>query len=93
MTGWTPETLERIAGADELQIVPRRSDGSLRAPTTIWVVRDGDDLYVRSWRGTAGTWWNTAHTNRTGHISAGGVEADVTFTPVEKRRSAQRLCI
>lgn len=45
-------------------------------------MRDGDDLYVRSWRGPAGTWWTTARPSRTGHISAGGVEADVTFAPV-----------
>ncbi|MEU1664015.1 DUF2255 family protein [Streptomyces sparsogenes] len=82
MTTWIPETLQRIADADELHIAPRRADGTLRTPTTIWVVRDGDDLYVRSWRGAAGTWWNTARASRTGHISAGGVEADVTFTPV-----------
>ncbi|WP_262698493.1 MULTISPECIES: DUF2255 family protein [Streptomyces] len=83
MATWNRETLERIADADELRIAPRRGDGTLREPTTIWVVRDGDDLYVRSWRGTAGTWWNTARTHRTGHISAGGAEADVTFTPVD----------
>ncbi|OMI35716.1 DUF2255 family protein [Streptomyces sparsogenes] len=82
MTTWTPETLQRIADADELHIAPRRADGTLRTPTTIWVVREGDDLYVRSWRGAAGTWWNTARAGRTGHISAGGVETDVTFTPV-----------
>ncbi|GGS81258.1 DUF2255 family protein [Streptomyces cinerochromogenes] len=74
MTTWSPETLARIAGADELRLAPRRDDGTLRAPTTIWVVRDGDDRYVRSWRGTAGTWWNTARTHRSGHISVGGVE-------------------
>ncbi|MDN3060440.1 DUF2255 family protein [Streptomyces hygroscopicus] len=41
-----------------------------------------DELYVRSWRGTGGTWWKTAQATHTGHIAAGGVEADVTFAPV-----------
>ncbi|WP_335981884.1 DUF2255 family protein [Streptomyces sp. CA2R106] len=81
MSTWNPRTLERIAAADELRIAPRRSDGSLRKATTIWVVRDGDDLYVRSWRGAAGSWWNTARESGTGHIAAGGEEADVAFTP------------
>ncbi|MFF5537189.1 DUF2255 family protein [Streptomyces cinerochromogenes] len=91
MSTWSPETLARIAGADELRIAPRRDDGTLRAPTTIWVVRDGDDLYVRSWRGTAGTWWNAARTHGTGHISAGGVGTDVIFTPVDDPAVNQRV--
>ncbi|MFI6656411.1 DUF2255 family protein [Streptomyces sp. NPDC050523] len=38
---------------------------------------------MRSWRGgAAGTCWNTARSSRRGHISAGGVDADVVFTPV-----------
>ncbi|WP_019357180.1 DUF2255 family protein [Streptomyces sp. AA1529] len=83
MSTWNPTTLQQIAEADELHVAPRRGDGSLRKPTTIWVVADGEAVYVRSWRGTAGTWWNTARTTGTGHISAGAAEADVTFTPVD----------
>ncbi|MFJ9683621.1 DUF2255 family protein [Streptomyces sp. NPDC101194] len=83
MTTWRPATLHQIADADELHIAPRNASGLLRRPTTIWVVADGDDLYVRSWRGTEGTWWNAARTTRTGHISAGGAEADVLFAPVD----------
>jgi hypothetical protein len=79
---WDRRTLEQIAAADELHVAPRRGDGTLRAPTTIWVVRDGDDLYVRSWRGTEGAWWNTATDTHAGHIAAGGAEADVTFAAV-----------
>ncbi|MFI1092349.1 DUF2255 family protein [Streptomyces sp. NPDC020917] len=82
MSTWNRQTLERIATADELHIAPRRGDGSLRNPTTIWVVRDGDDLYVRSWRGKQGSWWNTARDSHAGHVTAGGAEADVTFTAV-----------
>ncbi|NUQ99818.1 MAG: DUF2255 family protein [Streptomyces sp.] len=82
MSTWNARTLERIAAAEELHIAPRRGDGTLREATTIWVVRDGDDLYVRSWRGTTGSWWNTAQDSHTGHIAAGGAEADVTFAAV-----------
>jgi hypothetical protein len=28
---------------------------------TIWVVREGDGLYVRSWRGLSGAWYRGAH--------------------------------
>jgi hypothetical protein len=48
MPGWTPGELDRIGRADELELASERRNGSLRDPVTMWVVRDGDDLYVRS---------------------------------------------
>ena len=75
----TNDELEKIAAAEELRIAPVRRDGTLRNPVTIWVVRLGDDLYVRSWRGRDGSWYRAAQSRREGHISTGGVEKDVTF--------------
>jgi hypothetical protein len=51
MGDWIPDELNKIGAADELQIAALRPDGTLRPFTTIWVVRVGDDLYVRSYRG------------------------------------------
>jgi hypothetical protein len=79
MTGWTPDELDRIGRAEELELAPRRRDGSLRDPVTIWVVRDGDDLYVRSIHGRSGVWFRRAQVRNQGHISAGGVDKDVAF--------------
>ncbi len=79
MTAWGPDELERIASVEELEVAPRRTDGSLRTPTPIWVVRAGEELYVRSWRGTAGGWYRAAHATHQGHVRAGGLERDVTF--------------
>jgi hypothetical protein len=52
MAAWTSDELARIGTADELQIAPLRDDGTPRTPVPIWVVRDGDDLYIRSYRGS-----------------------------------------
>jgi hypothetical protein len=79
MSGWTPEELVRIGQADELDLASQRRDGSLRDSVTIWVVRDGDDLYVRSMHGRAGAWFHGTQTRRQGHIRSGGVDKDVTF--------------
>ena len=49
------------------------------APATIWVVRLGDDLYVRSYRGRGGSWFRGTQVRHAGRIRAGGVEKDVTF--------------
>jgi hypothetical protein len=77
--GWTAEELDAIGRADELEVAPGRRDGTLRRPTPIWVVRVGDDLYVRSFRGRDGRWFRAARATHEGHISAGGVEKDVRF--------------
>lgn len=79
MSGWTPAELDRIGRADELDLASERRDRSLRDPVTMWVVRDGDDLYVRSMNGRAGAWFRGTQTRQQGHIRSGGVEKAVTF--------------
>ena len=79
MTAWTREELIKIGSAEELQIGSLRNDGSLRKPVIIWVVRVGDDLYVRSAKGRTSAWFRDVHTRHEGHVRAGGVEKDVTF--------------
>jgi hypothetical protein len=82
-TTWNDDELNRIGGATELQISSRRADGTLRPCVTIWVVRDGDDLYVRSAYGANNGWFRRAKTSGTGRIRAGGVERDVTFAEAD----------
>jgi hypothetical protein len=83
MTAWTNDELTRIASADELQIAPRRGDGTLRNPRTIWVVRHGDDLYVRSVNGRTSAWFRGAQVRHEGHIQAGGVDKDVRLVEID----------
>ncbi len=79
MTSWTNAELAKIAAADELQIAPRRRDGTLQSPVTIWVVRHGDDLYVRSVKGSTAGWFKGTQLRHEGGITAGGVKKDVMF--------------
>lgn len=79
MTAWTEEQLARIGGADELRIASTREDGSLRPAVTIWVVRAGDALFVRSGFGRGNGWFRRALVTHEGRVEAGGVEADVRF--------------
>jgi hypothetical protein len=83
MTAWTSEELTRIGSATELQIASARRDGALRKPRTIWVVRVGDDLYVRSMYGRAGGWFPGTQARHQGHISAGGVDKDISFADAD----------
>ncbi|MCS7219986.1 MAG: DUF2255 family protein [Anaerolineae bacterium] len=79
MTSWTKEELDAIGRAEELEIAPRQPDGKLRKPLPVWVVRVGHNLYVRSYRGPKGAWFQAAQATHTGRIRAGGVEKDVVF--------------
>jgi hypothetical protein len=79
VTTWTSHELNKIGTADELEIASLRRDGTLRTPVTIWVIRLGDDLYVRSYTGRGAAWFRAAQVGHAGRIRAGGVEKDVTF--------------
>ena len=79
MTSWTSEELDKIGNAEELRIATLRREGTLRKPVIIWVVRLGDDLYVRCVNGRKGTWFRGVLTRHEGRIWAGSVEKDVSF--------------
>ena len=79
MTTWTSDELNRIGTAEELRIASLRADGTLRNPVTIWVVRVGDDLYVRPIHGRTSAWFRGTQVRQEGHIRAGGVDKDVAF--------------
>ena len=79
MTTWTEDQLTRIGDAEELQLASTRPDGTLRPYVTIWAVRAGDDLYVRSAYGASNPWFVRARASGRGRVRAGGVERDVVF--------------
>lgn len=76
---WTADELTRVGDAEELQVTSTRTDGTLRPYVTIWVVRSGDEIYIRSAYGSDNPWFRRAKASGTGRIQAGGIEKDVTF--------------
>ena len=83
MSAWTNEELNKIGTAEELQISSLRRDGTLRKPVIIWVVRHGDDLFVRSVYGRTSAWFRGTQLRHAGHIRAGGIDKDVTFVDAD----------
>lgn len=79
MTMWTDEELTRIGEAEEVQLASARPDGTRRPYVTMWGVRAGEDLYVRSAYGPKNSWYRRAKASGAGRIRAGGLERDVTF--------------
>jgi hypothetical protein len=83
VTAWTSEELTKIGAAEEVQIAPLGRDGTPRKPVTVWVVRHGDDLYVRSVRGRSGHWFRGTQERHEGRIQAGRVQKDITFVDAD----------
>jgi hypothetical protein len=79
MSAWTADELARIGRSDELQVSSRRAYWSLRPYVTIWVVRLGDDLYVRSAHGPDNGWFRRVKASGQGRIRTTEVERDVGF--------------
>jgi hypothetical protein len=79
METWTSDELNKIGKEEELDITTLQRDGTPRSPVIIWVVRLGDDLYIRSAKGHEGAWFRAAQARPEGHIRAGGVDKDVTL--------------
>lgn len=79
MTNWNSDQLAKVGVAEEVQIASARADGTLRKPVTVWAVRHGDDLYVRSVAGPSGHWYRGTRDRHEGRIRSGGVQQDVTF--------------
>ena len=82
MSDWTAADLERIGDATELDLASRRDDGTLSPFVTMWVVRVGDDLYVRSVNGPSASWFRDTRARDEARVSAGGVERDVRLVDV-----------
>ena len=56
-----------------------RRNGALRRPTPIWIVRAGDDLYVRAANEGNKGWHGVARTSRQARISTTGFEREVSI--------------
>jgi hypothetical protein len=84
MAAWTHDELSKIGAAKELEIASLQSDGTLRNSVTIWVVRVGDDLYVRSVNGRSGSWFRDAQERHAAHIHVGGVDKDVLLVETDE---------
>ena len=83
MSTWAGDELERIGAAEELELASVRGDGTLRDPVTMWVVRHGDDLYVRSVNGRGSSWFRGAQIRHEARIRAGGVDRDVLLVETD----------
>lgn len=88
MTTWTPEELDRIGDVEEVRIASVRADGTLRKPVIVWVIRYGDDLYLRSVNGRGAAWFRGVLDRHEGRLWGDSLERDVTFVESDEHHEA-----
>ena len=80
VNAWTSADARAISAPQEVQVVTQRRDGSLHRPMTIWIVGDGNRVFIRSTNGRTAHWFRRAIATGTGQIVAAGSAHPVTFT-------------
>jgi hypothetical protein len=88
VSAWTPRELGAIDASDELELASVMRDGTLRRTVTMWVVRHGDDLDVRSVDGRESSWFRGARNRHEARIAAGGVTKDVGLEETDAQNDA-----
>jgi hypothetical protein len=84
MAAWTATELEAVAAAEELDLRSLRENGTFRPPVTMWVVRSGDEIYVRSVNGRGSSWFRGAQARREARIEAGGLDKAVELMETDE---------
>ena len=80
---FAPEILQLLDQTDEVQIEPRPRDGQPTQPVTIWVVVADGDVYVRSYRGPAGRWYQALRQHPEGVLPVGDRQIAFRAVPVD----------
>jgi hypothetical protein len=79
VTQWNSADARAVAKPEEVQLATRRQDGTLRKPRTIWIVRDGDHVFIRSTNGRTADWFRAATASGAGRVIAGETAYEVVF--------------
>jgi hypothetical protein len=90
---WTPEQLDLISSAPELEIAVYRSDGTRGSWTTIWVVCANGEVFVRTWYRRATGWFGLILRTERARIRVPGVEVDVRAEDVGAEPTTLRTAV
>lgn len=83
MSTWDPGTAAALTAPEEVEVVTRRRDGTLRRPRIIWDVAVGERVFIRSTNGPEADWYRWALATGRGQLVARGTAYDVSFVPAE----------
>jgi hypothetical protein len=89
VASFAPEVLARIDGAREVEIEAVRRDGSPHR-VIVWIVVDGEDVFVRSEYGERGFWYRLLRRRPEGTLDVAGEAIAVTAIPAADEESVAR---
>jgi hypothetical protein len=82
------DDLGRIANAVEVEIETQAPDGPVHR-TIIWIVVDGDDAFIRSYRGPTARWYREAQANPAVALHVTGRRLAATAIPATDPESIE----
>jgi len=80
---WSHDDLSLFGGAGEVNLSSVRRDESLSRERIVWIVRVGDELYLRSVNGPEAAWYRSTRFRHQGRLAARGIVRDVTWVDVD----------
>ena len=83
------DTLDLLATTREVRVETSRPGGPVHG-AIIWVVVDGADVFVRSWRGATARWYREARANPQVTIVAGERSISASAVPATDPESIRR---
>ena len=84
------DDIERLAAAEEIEIETQAPGGSVHR-TTIWVMVDGNDVFLRSVRGERGRWFREATANPAIAVHVSGRRLAASAIPATDPDSLDRI--
>jgi hypothetical protein len=87
MSKFDADTLRALRDVQEPTI---RTDKHTKSAVVIWVVVDGDDVFVRSWLGTKGRWYKDLATGGPATLEFAGGRLAVHAIPASDGASVDR---
>ena len=87
---FSEDDLARLRAAEEVDIETQAPEGAVHT-TTIWLVVDGDEVFVRSVRGAAGRWFREATANPAVAVHVDGRRLAATAIPAPDPDSMERV--
>jgi hypothetical protein len=86
--GFDERTLDVLRDEDEVQIETSRGDAVHR--TIIWLVADGNDVFIRSVRGPRGRWYRELADSGKGALILGRTRIPIRAVPANDPESIER---
>ena len=87
--GYSQEELDLIDRTEEVEIETNGADGAVHR-TIIWAIVDGDEVYVRSYRGPNARWYREASADPAVALHVDGQRMAAKAVPANESESIER---